>query len=179
MGGARRLPGAILRSWASSTLVRRRASRVATDSTSQCRETRAGSVRRVLSHLRAKPSSIHTSWAPPPQEADPRVPCSAYQTTSRVQRRWAVGGPKAVPRAGNGDEGAGGQSFATVGAEGDVLPVAHTGMPALLVSAATAWGWISPVAEHAFLEQFHRGVHPGAFWLPGGCSRPRGWRNCL
>ena len=24
--------------------------------------------------------------------------CSAYQTTSRVQRRWALGVPKAVPR---------------------------------------------------------------------------------
>ena len=44
---------------------------------------------------------------------------SEYQTTSRVQRRWALGVLKAVPRpihavSATGDEALGGQSFAAV-----------------------------------------------------------------
>ena len=80
--------------------------------------------------------------------------CSEYQTTSRVQRRWALGVLKAVPRPihgriGTGDEALGGQSFAAVSAESDVLSVAHTGMPAWIPYLLPQLGTgDAPVAEH-------------------------------
>ena len=40
---------------------------------------------------------------------------------------------------GKGNEAPGGHSFAAVGAEGDVIPVAHTGVPAL-----GAYDWLMP-----------------------------------
>ena len=106
--------------------------------------------------------------------------CSAYQTTRRVQRRLALGVLKAVPRpiqavSGRHKKRWGGQPASTIGAESDVLPVAHTGMPALEAYLLPQFGTgYAPVAEHddghipgnrwgQFLEQFHRGVHPGAF----------------
>ena len=98
--------------------------------------------------------------------------CSEYQTTSRVQRQ---GGAAANPRRiGTGDEALGGQSFAAVSAESDVLSVAHTGMPALIPYLLPQLGTgNAPVAEHddghilgnrwgQGLQQFHGGVHPGA-----------------
>ena len=53
------------------------------------------------------------------------------QGATALGGRCAEGGATADPGSvRNGDEGAGRQSFAAVGAEGDVLPVAHIGMPA-------------------------------------------------
>ena len=87
----------------------------------------------------------------------------------------AEGGAAANPRRiGTGDEALGGQSFAAVSAESDVLSVAHTGMPALIPYLLPQLGTgDAPVAEHddghilgnrwgQGLQQFHGGVHPGA-----------------
>ena len=87
----------------------------------------------------------------------------------------AEGGAAANPRRiGTGDEALGGQSFAAVSAESDVLSVAHTGMPALIPYLLPQLGTgNAPVAEHddghilgnrwgQGLQQFHGGVHPGA-----------------
>ena len=87
----------------------------------------------------------------------------------------AEGGALADPGGiGTGNEALGGQSFAAVGAESDVLPVAHTGMPALGAYLLPQLGaGYAPVAEHddshfpgncwgQFFEQFHRRIHPGA-----------------
>ena len=118
--------------------------------------------------------------------------CPAYQTTSRVQRRWAVdpaeGSAEPDPgRVGKGDEGPGRQASAAVSTEGDVLTVAHTGMPALGAYLPRQLGaGYAPVAEHddghvpgnrrgQFLEQFHGGVHPGA--LLGGLVDTPGHGN--
>ena len=80
-----------------------------------------------------------------------------------------------------------GQSFAAVGAESDVVPVAHTGMPALVAYLLPQLGaGYAPVAEHddrhflrdgwgQFLEQFHGGIHPGA--LLGGLVDTPGHGN--
>ena len=113
--------------------------------------------------------------------------CSTYQTASRVQRRFAVGVLKAVPRPiqariGTGNEVLCGQPAAVLGAEADVLPIPHVGMPAPRSGRGQALSaYLSPqlgtgdapVAEHddghfpgnrrgQFPEQFHRGIHPGA-----------------
>ena len=68
----------------------------------------------------------------------------------------------------------GGQPASAIGAESDVLPVAHTGMPALSAYLLPELGTgDAPVAEHddghfpgnrwgQFPEQFHGGVRPGA-----------------
>ena len=67
--------------------------------------------------------------------------CWAYQTASRVQRRFAADAPKEVPlpisrgiRTGN--EGAGGQPPAALSAESDVFRIPHVGMPAPAVAGA-------------------------------------------
>ena len=93
------------------------------------------------------------------------------------------GAPSDPGRVGNGNEASRGQSFAAVGAEGDVIPVAHTGVPALGAYLLPQLGaGYAPVAEHddghfpgngwgQFPEQFHGGVHPGAF-LGGAVDAP-------
>ena len=114
--------------------------------------------------------------------------CWSYQTTSRVQRRWAEGGAEGGAlsdpgRVGTGDEALGGQPATTLGAEGDVLPVAHTGVPALGAYPLPQLGaGYAPVAEDyhghfpgnrrgQFFEQFHGGIHPGA-GLSGAADAP-------
>ena len=86
----------------------------------------------------------------------------------------AEGGAAANPgRIGTGNEVLCGQPAAVLGAEGDVLPIPHVGMPALgaYLSPQLGTGY-APVAEHddghflghrrgQFPEQFHHGVHPG------------------
>ncbi len=98
---------------------------------------------------------------------------------------WGTeGGSAANPgciRTGN--EAQSGQPAPTIGAESDVLPIAHTGVPALgaylLPQLGTGY---APVAEDnhghflgngwgQFLEQFHGGVHPGAA-LGGAVDAP-------
>ena len=96
----------------------------------------------------------------------------------------AEGGSAANPgRIGTGTEALGGQPAPTVGAESDVLPVAHTGMPALGAYLRPQLGTgYAPVAQHdyghvvgngwgQFLEQFHGGVHPRAA-LGGAVDAP-------
>ena len=96
----------------------------------------------------------------------------------------ALTGPGGI---GTGKETQGGQSLAAVGAEGDVLPVAHTGVPALGAYLLPQLGaGYAPVAEDdhghfpgngwgQFPQQFHGGVHPGAF--PGGAVDAPGHGN--
>ena len=87
----------------------------------------------------------------------------------------AEGGAPADPGGvGTGEKGVSGKPAATVGAEGDVLPVAHTGVPALGAYLPPQLGTgDAPVAEHdyghivgnrrgQFLEQLHSGIGPGA-----------------
>ena len=105
--------------------------------------------------------------------------CSEYpdhqQGAAALGLGGAEGGAAANPRRiGTGDEALGGQSFAAVSAESDVLSVAHTGMPALIPYLLPQLGTgDAPVAEHddghilgnrwgQGLQQFHGGVHPGA-----------------
>ena len=122
--------------------------------------------------------------------------CWSYQTTSRVQRCWAEGVPKAVPWpiqavSGRETKRRAGNRRPPWGAEGDVLPIAHTGVPAPRSGRGQALGayllpqlgtGYAPVAEdnHShflgngrgqFLEQFHGGIHPGAA-LGGAVDAP-------
>ena len=104
----------------------------------------------------------------------------------------AEGGAAANPRRiGTGDEALGGQSFAAVSAESDVLSVAHTGMPALIPYLLPQLGTgNAPVAEHAdghiLGNRWGQGLQQFPRWGPSrsragrraGCARPRGWRNC-
>ena len=104
----------------------------------------------------------------------------------------AEGGALSGPgRVGTGDEAPGGQPAAALGAEGDVLPVAHTGVPAPRSGRGQALGayllpqlgaGYAPVAEDyhghfpgnrrgQFFEQFHGGIHPGA-GLSGAADAP-------
>ena len=87
----------------------------------------------------------------------------------------AEGGAAANPSCiGTGNEVLCGQPAAILGAEADVLPIPHVGMPALSAYLSPQLGTgYAPVAEHddghflgnrrgQFPEQFHRGIHPGA-----------------
>ena len=112
-GGALRRPGAMSRSKASSTLVPYASTHnVATDSTSQCRETRVGSVLRVFCHCHPtplsalKPSSIQnrSPYQHTPASSGGRSVITTHgsswsssQTTIIVPRRRLLVALKAVP----------------------------------------------------------------------------------
>ena len=112
-GGALRRPGAMPRSMASSTLVPYASTHnVATDSTSQCRETRVGSVLRVFCHCHPtplsalKPSSIQnrSPYQHTPASSGGRSVITTHgsswsssQTTIIVPRRRLLVALKAVP----------------------------------------------------------------------------------
>ena len=184
---------------------------MATDSTSQWRGMRAGSERRVLSHFQPRLLMTPRSGPRASFEAQFDPEAQGVPAGSGVLRRQvgeddpgffllgvpdhqesaaafglgsAEGGAAANPGGiGTAQEALGGQPASTIGAESDVLPVAHTGMPAPRSGRGQALGayllpqfgtGYAPVAEHddghipgnrwgQFLEQFHRGVHPGAF----------------
>ena len=129
-----------------------------------------------------KPSSIQkrrTSWVrrPPAHPGFFLLGVPDHQESAATFGLGsAEGGAAANPGGiGTAQEALGGQPASTFGAESDVLPVAHTGMPALGAYLLPQFGTgYAPVAEHddghipgnrwgQFLEQFHRGVHPGAF----------------
>ena len=75
--------------------------------------------------------------------------CSAYQTTSRVQRRWAVGGPKAVPRpiqavSGRETKRRAGNRRPPSAQKVMSSDSAYRGASPGRISASTAWDWICP-----------------------------------
>ena len=105
-----------------------------------------------------------------------RLEVPDHQPGAAALGGWGTaGGATTDPRRiGTGSEALGGQPGSTIGAASDVLPVAHTGMPALSAYLLPQLGTgDAAVAEHddgqipgnrrrQFLEQCHGGVHPGA-----------------
>ena len=154
-----------------------------------------GSVLLVLSHFQPRLLMAPRSWPRAGFEAqfDPEaesVPAGSYligrqvgeddpgflllgvpdhqQGAAALGLGGAEGGAPSDPgRVGNGNESSRGQSFAAVGAEGDVIPVAHTGVPAPRSGRGQALGayllpqlgaGYAPVAEH------DDGHFPGNGW---------------
>ena len=109
---------------------------------------------------------------------DPRF--LLFHVPDRQQGATAFGGGGAEggsrPDPGGirtGNEGAGGQPAASLGAEGDAFRIPHVGMPALSTYLLPQFGTgYAPVAQHnhghfpgdrrgQFPQQFHYRVHPG------------------
>ena len=171
---------------------------------------RAGSVLLVLSHFQPRLLTTPRSWPRAGFEAQFDPEAQGVPAGSGVLRRQVgeddprfflldvpdrqqgaaafcgggtEGGAAANPSCiGTGNEVLCGQPAAVLGAEADVLPIPHVGMPAPRSGRGQALSaYLSPqlgtgdapVAEHddghfpgnrrgQFPEQFHRGIHPGA-----------------